>query len=150
MCGFWMQNSDFWTRITNLYGYQTSPVVLCLQYSVISIRINCLYVSQPLSVVFTYKTATFGAELQVSMGPRHNLSFGACKRACLAPELLVSMDPRPHLWFLHEKQGPLDQNYQSLWVPVLTCPFVHAKQRDLPQNIKSIWVPDLICGFELT
>ena len=150
MCGFWMQNSDFWNRITNLYGYQTSPVVLCLQYSVISTGINCLYWSQPLSVVFTYKTATFGAELQVSMGHRHNLSFGACKRACLAPESLVSMDPSPHLWFLHEKQRPLDQNYQSLWVPVLTCPFVHAKQRDLPQNTKSIWVPALICGFELT
>ena len=53
-----MQNSDFWTRITNLYGSQTSPVLLCMQYSVISIRITCLYGSQPLSVVFACKTAT--------------------------------------------------------------------------------------------
>ena len=107
---FCMENSDFWARITNLYWSQTSPVVLCLQYSVISTRITCLYGSQPLSVDFAYKTATFGAELQVSMGPRHNLSFCACKRACLAPEILVSMGPSPHLWFLHEKQRPLDQN----------------------------------------
>ena len=75
------QNSDFWTRITNLYGSQTSAVVLCRQYSVISTRIICLYWTQPLSVVFAFKTAHFGAELHVSMGPRHDLSFCACKTA---------------------------------------------------------------------
>ena len=70
-----------WTRITNLYGSQTSPVVLCMQYSLISTRITCLYGSQPLSVVFGCTTATFGAELQVSIGPRHDLSFCGCKTA---------------------------------------------------------------------
>ena len=45
-------------------------------------RITCLYGSQPLSVVFGCKTATFWAELQVSMGPRHDLSFCGCKTAC--------------------------------------------------------------------
>ena len=89
MCGFSMQNSHFWTRITNLYGYQTSPVVLCLQYSVISIRITCLYGSQPSSVVFEWKTATFGQELPVSMGPSLHLSFCACKTAWFAPEYQV-------------------------------------------------------------
>ena len=64
------------------------------------------------------------------MGPRHDLSFCACKRACLASELLVSMGPRPHLWFLIAKQHPLVQNYKSPWVPDLTCRFVHAKRRD--------------------
>ena len=59
---FWMQNSDFWTRITNLYGSQTSPVVLCMQYSVISNRVTYRYGSQPLSVVLAFKTATFGTE----------------------------------------------------------------------------------------
>ena len=59
---FCMQNSAFWTRITNLYGSQTSPVVLCMQYSVISTWITCLYGSQPLSVVFALKTAPFGLE----------------------------------------------------------------------------------------
>ena len=71
-----MQNSDFWTRKTNLYGSQTSPVVLCLQYSVISITITCLYGSQPKSVVFACKTATFGEELQVSMVTA--LTWGFC------------------------------------------------------------------------
>ena len=80
ICGLWRQNSDFWTRITNLYGSQTSPVVLCMHYSVISTRNTCLNVFQPLSLVFACKTATFGAELQVSMGPS------------------------PHVWFLDAKQ----------------------------------------------
>ena len=39
-----------------------SPVVLCMQYSVISTRNTCLYGSQPLSVVFAFKTATFVLE----------------------------------------------------------------------------------------
>ena len=65
-------------------------------------------------MVFACKTATFGSELQVSMGPRPHLWFFALKTATLAPELQVSMGPNPHLWFLHAKQRPLDQNYKSL------------------------------------
>ena len=85
--------------MTNLYGSQTSPVVLCMQYSVISTRIICLYGPQALSVVFACKTATFGAKLQ------------------------VSMDPRPHLWISDGKQPLLDKNNKSLWVSALTCGF---------------------------
>ena len=149
-----MQNSDFWTRITKLYGSQRSPVVLCMKYSVISTRITCLDRSQPLSVVFGGKRAPFGPEQQVSMGPRHPLSFCACKTArfapelqvsvgprphlsfcackttCLASESLVSMGPSPHLWFLHAKQRLLDPNNKSLWVPEITCCFVHEIRRD--------------------
>ena len=114
-----MQNSDFWTRIANLYGSQISPAVLCLQCSVSSIRITSLHGSQPSCVVFGCNRATFGQEKQVSMSPRHNLSLCAWKIAWLAPELLVSMCPNPHLWFLHAKQRILDQNFKSLWVPDL-------------------------------
>ena len=64
------------------------------------------------------------------MGTRHDLSFCACKTACLASELLVSMDPSPHLWFLHAKLRPLDPNNKSLCVPEIICRFVHAIQRD--------------------
>ena len=105
-----MQNSAFWTRITNLYGSQRSPVVLCMQYNVISNRITCLYKYQPLCVVFAGKTAPFGPEQQVSMGPRHSLSYCACKTSGLAPEFLVPMGPSPHLWFLHAKQRLLEQH----------------------------------------
>ena len=33
-CGFCMQNSDCWSRITRLYGSQTLPVVLYMQNGV--------------------------------------------------------------------------------------------------------------------
>ena len=59
ICGFWMQNSDFLTRITSLYG------------------------SQPSSVVFGCKTATLGPELQVSVGPRPHLWFFHAKQRLL-------------------------------------------------------------------
>ena len=97
---------------------------LCLQCSVISTRTTCLYGSQPLSVIFACKTATFGAEFQSFMGPRHDLSFCAFTTAWLAPEILGSMGPSPHLWFLHAKQPLLDQStsllvYQTS--PVVLC-----------------------------
>ena len=66
-----------------------------------------LYGSQPLSVIFVAKTATFGTDLQVSMVPRPNLCFCVYKTACLASELLVSMGPSPHLWFCSFKTATL-------------------------------------------
>ena len=105
-----MQNSGFWSRITSLYRYQTSPVVLCMQNRVISTRITSLSGFQPSSV-----------EKQISIGPRYHQSFCACNTAWLAPEFLVSMGSSPHRWFLLLKQLLLDQNYKSLWVPDLTC-----------------------------
>ena len=99
-----IQNSDYMTRINGLYWSLTSPVVLCIQNSVLSIRNTSLNVSQPSSVVFTCKTATLG------------------------PELQVSMDPKPQLWFCAWKQRPYHQTYKSLWVPDLPCGSVNAKQ----------------------
>ena len=86
ICGFVHHNSNVMTRINSLYRSQTSPVVLCMQINVISIRNTSLYGSQRSSVVFAYKTATFGSELQVSMGPRLRLLICECKTACLGPE----------------------------------------------------------------
>ena len=130
ICGFCMQNSDFWSRITSIY------------------------VSQLSSVVFAYTTAHSGPEFQVCTGPRLHLWFWAhitacltqeykdymcssprlwfcaCKTATLALELLVSMGPSPHLCFLLAKQRLLDPNNKSPLVPDITCRFVHAIQRD--------------------
>ena len=92
-----------------------------MQYRVISTGSPCLYGSQPLSVVFGCTTATFGAELQVSMGPRHDLSFCGCKTAWLASEILVSFGRSPHVRFLDAKQRLLDQNNKSLRVPDKSC-----------------------------
>ena len=146
-----MQNSDFWTRITSLYGSQTWPVILCIYHSVISTRITRLYGSQPSSVVFACKTATFGPEYKSLRVPdltccfvyakqrdlhKNDKSiwvpalicvFFSCKTASLWPDLQVCMGSRPHLWFLHANQQLLDQNCMSLWVLELTCDFLHAK-----------------------
>ena len=46
------------------------------------------------------KTATLGPELQVSVGPRYDLSLCASTTAYLASDLLFSMGPRHHLWYL--------------------------------------------------
>ena len=78
---FCMQNSDFRTRLISLYESQTSSVVLSTHNSMLITRIKSLYWFQPSPVVFACKTATFGPELQVSIGPRPHLWFCACKRA---------------------------------------------------------------------
>ena len=95
-----MQSSEFRTRITGPCWSNAPPVV------------------------FAGKTATSGPEWQVSMGPRHDLSFGACTTACLASELLVSMGPSPHQWFLHAKQRVwtrITNLYVSQSSPVVLC-----------------------------
>ena len=86
VCGFWMQNSDFWKGITSLYVSQTRPVVLCMYNSVLSIRNTSLYGSQPSPVVFGGIRVTFGPEQQVSIGPRYQLPFCAWKTSWLAQE----------------------------------------------------------------
>ena len=123
-------NSVLSTRIKRLYGFQPSRVFLCMQISDFSSWITGLYWSQPSSVVFAFKTATLGLELQASVGARNDLSFCTCTTACLASESLVSMGPSPHLWFLIAKWRVLYPNNESLWVPDPSCHFVHAKQRD--------------------
>ena len=152
LCFFFMQNSDFMTRLTSLYetssvilskhnsviskrikwlyGFQPSPVVLCMQNIDFVTWITSFYGSQPSSEVFACKPETFGPKLHVSMGPRTHLWFSVCKTACLASEILVSMGPSPQLWFLHAKQRLLDTNNKSLRVPDISCRFVQAIQRD--------------------
>ena len=106
ICGFCIHNSAFWTRISSLYGSQTS------------------------SVVWAYITACLTQEYKDYMCSSPRLWFCACKTATLALELLVSMGPSPHLCFLLAKQRLLDQNNKSPLVPDITCRFVHAIQRD--------------------
>ena len=145
-----MQNSDFWSRITSLYGSQTSPVVLCMKNIVINTRNTCPFMPQPLSVVFACKTAHFGSEFQVSMGPRRHLSFCVCKTAWFTSDKQVSMGTRPHLLFCACKTAWLAQ---ELLVSMCSSPhltFLDAKQRLSDQNNKSLRVPDINCHFVQT
>ena len=50
-------------------------MVLCIQNSSLMTKIACLYESQPSCVVFGWKTAPFGLELQGSVGQKPHLLF---------------------------------------------------------------------------
>ena len=63
ICGFCMQNSDFWSRITSLYGSQTSPVILCMQNSVICNRMTTLNGFQPSFVVLCKPNSDFWSRI---------------------------------------------------------------------------------------
>ena len=171
LCFFCIQNSDFWIRITSLYGCQTSPVVflhskqrlLDQNYKSLWVPVitygflhskqwlqhqKCKSLWVPALIwAFPCKTATLGPEIQVSIGPSPHLWFCAFKTTTLWPELIVSMAPRPHLSFCAIKTAWLAP---ELLVSKGLSPhlwFLHAKQRLLDQNCKSLWVPALTCGF---
>ena len=114
-----MQISDFNTRMASLYGFQLSSVVLFMQNSYFKTN---LYWSQPSSVVFACKTATFGPAYKSLWVPDITCRFVhskqrdeqlnylslcvkpssvvfAFKTATFGPELQVSMGPRPLLSF---------------------------------------------------
>ena len=78
---------------------------LCMQNSMISTCITSLYGSQPSSVVFACKTATFGPEY----------------KSLWVPDLTCR--------FARAKQRDLHQNDKFTLVPTLICVFVHVKQR---------------------
>ena len=146
LCLFFMQNSDCMTRLTSLYGSQTSSVVVCTHNSVLSTTINRVYWFHPSPVVLCMQNNDFSTWITSLYGSQpSSVFFFACETAPLGLEIQVSVGPRPHLWFLHAKQRHVDQNNKSLWATDMTCRFVHAKQRDLHQNDMFIWVPALIC-----
>ena len=62
ICGFCIHNSAFWTRISSLYGSQTSSVLLSTHNCELNTRIKRLYWFQPSPVAFACKTASFGPE----------------------------------------------------------------------------------------
>ena len=70
-----MQNSDFRTRLTSVCGSQTSSVVLSTLNSVLSTRMKRQYGFQPSPVVLCMQTATLAFELLVSIVPCPHLRF---------------------------------------------------------------------------
>ena len=87
------------TRIKRLYGFQHSRVVLCIQISDFSTWITSLYWSQPSSLGFAFKTAT----------------FGPAYKSLWVPDITCR--------FVHEKQRDQQLNYLSLCVPALISGF---------------------------
>ena len=104
ICGFCVQNSEFWIRTTSLYGSQTSPVDLVMQKGVLRSRMTRVHWSQPSSVVLWIQNSDFSITNTSLYGSQPSFLAFVSKTATLGPELQVSMDPRLHLWFLHSKQ----------------------------------------------
>ena len=102
--GFCMQNRDFRTRITSLYGSQPSFMAFACKTATLGPELPVSMDPSPHLWFCAFTTATSWPELIVSMGFRPRQSFSACKTAALAPELQVSKGDCPHLWFLHTKQ----------------------------------------------
>ena len=140
-----MQISDFNTRMASLYGFQLSSVVLFMQNS--DFKTN-LYWSQPSSVVFACKTATFGPAYK---------SLWVQDITCR---------------FVHAKQRDEHLNHLSLYVPALICGFcmqnntfwtritsLHGSQTSyvifayktstFGPAYKSLWLQDITCRFVL-
>ena len=121
-----MQNSNVWTGITSLYGFQNSSVVFSTHNSVVCTRTRSLYLFQPSPVVLCTKNSDFRTRTTSPYGSETSPVVLCMQNSVLAPESLVFMGPSPLLWFLQAKQRLLDHNYKSLWIPDLTCRFLHA------------------------
>ena len=102
---FFIQNSDFGTRLTSLYGSQTSSVVMSTHNSVLSPRIKRLYGFQPSHVVLCMQISDFSTWITSLCWSQLSSVVFACKTATFV------------------------RAYKSLGVPDLNCRFVHAKQR---------------------
>ena len=110
-----MQNIDFRTWITSLYGSQTSPVDLWMQNNVISIRNTSLYGSHSPFVVFECKTSTLGPELQVSMGPR------------------------PHRWFFCIRNSVFSTRIASLYLSLRSSEVLCIRNSVIMTRINSLY-----------
>ena len=133
-----MHSSVIMTRITSLYGSQTSPVVLCMQKVWLAPEFIVSMGPTPHLSFCSCKTKWLASEILVAMCPRPHLWFFAFKTATLAPELQFSMGASPHLWFLHAKQRLLNQNYKSLLVPYFTYDFC-IQNGDFSTRIASLY-----------
>ena len=124
-----------------------------MQNSVISIRITNLYRFQPSSVIFAWKAATFGSELQVSMGHRLRLLICDCKTACLYPEWQLSIGPSRHLWFCAFKTVTLASELLVAMGPRLRLLICECKTACLDPEWHLSVGPSLhlwFCAFKIT
>ena len=106
-----MQNSVSCTRITSLYGFQPTSVVLCIENSDFRTKIACLHGSRTSLVILCMQNRVPSF--------RNTSPYGSC----------------PHLLFLHAKQRLLYPNNKHLWVPDMTCRFMHAKKEWLSPEL---------------
>ena len=139
---------------TSLYGYQTSPVILCIQNSVISTRITSFNRFQPSSVVLCIQNSGLRTKIACFYGSQTSPVvlfmqysdlmttiahvFGSqtshvtfCIQTSVPSIRIPSLyGSQPSSVVFGSKTATLDQNNESPWVPDLTRRFVNADQRD--------------------
>ena len=170
-CGYCMQNRDFWTRITSLYGFQPSSVVLCFENRDFSTRISSLCEFQHSPVVFCMQNGVFRTRL-TSLYGSHTLfvvlstHYGMLSTRISSPygfqpsnvvlclqngdfwaRITRLCGSQPHMWFCVCKQARLATEWLVSMGPSSHLLFLYAKQRLLDQNNKSLWVPDMTSRF---
>ena len=142
-----------------------------MQNSVIWTWITSLYWSQPSSVVFGCKTADFGPELQVSMGPGPPQMFCTWTNNVICPRMTSLYEFQTLSVVLSTYNSVLSTRLKRQYClqpsPVVLCMqnsdfrtgitnlcwskthlwFLLAKLRLLDQNNKSLWVPDMTCHY---
>ena len=141
-------NSGLSTRIKRLYGFQPSPVVLCMQNSDFRTRITCLYGSQTSPVIFCILNSVSIIRITSLYGSQPSSVVFACKTATFGPEKQISMCPRYHVSFCACNPAWLAPELLVSMGPSPFLWFLHAKQRLLEQNYKSVGTqtsPVLLC-----
>ena len=105
---------------------QTSPVVLCMQNSVISIGITSLYGSQPSSVVLWMQNSDSRTRITSLLGSQTLPVVLSMQNSVISTWITSLYGSQPSSVVFASKIAMLDHNYKSLWVPDLTCRFLHA------------------------
>ena len=86
LCFFFMQYSAFWTRISSLYGSQTSSVVLSTHNCELNTRIKSQYWIQPSPVALCMQNSDFRTRITGLWGSKTSLVVFSCKTAPSGPE----------------------------------------------------------------
>ena len=86
LCFFKMQYSAFWTRISSLYGSQTSSVVLSRHNCELNTRIKRQYWIQPSPVALCMQNSDFRTRITSLWGSKTSPVVFSCKTAPSGPE----------------------------------------------------------------
>ena len=156
---------------TSLYGYQNSPVVLCMQNSVISSRITRLYGFQPSSVVLCIQNSDFRTRLTSLFGYQTSSVVLSIHNSVLSTRInrLYWFQPSPAVLCMQNSvfwtRTTSLYRYQTwpvvLWMYIddlsirITClygsppssVFFGCTTATLEQKNKSLCVPDMKCPF---
>ena len=125
-----MQNSVICTRIKRLYGFQLSPVVLCMQNSDFRTRITSLWRRIDPTCCFYKPNNDFWTRITSLYGSQTSPVIFCLQNSVPSFRITSLYGSQSSSVFLHSKQRLLDPNNKSLWVPDITCRFVQAIQRD--------------------